>query len=90
MGDLGIEEGESEVDVIQIVEKYLRDISADGLVEECGECGCLLGDIAPCGEIQSGCEPAMNRPDLLTDGDYLPDNDSWMVTLELDKRKPQK
>ena len=77
------------MNVIQIVEKYLRDIGADGLVEESGECGCLLGDIAPCGDIESGCVPAMNRPDLIPDGDELPDDLIWMVTLELDKRKPK-
>ena len=78
------------MNVIQIVEKYLRDIGADGLVEEFGECGCLLGDIAPCGDIESGCEPAMNRPDLMPDGDDLPDQGTdglWMVTLETDQAK---
>ena len=75
------------MNVIQIVEKHLRDTGADGLYSESDECGCLLRNIAPCGSIGGDCESSMNRPDLITDGNVLPDDGIWMVTLELDRRK---
>lgn len=42
--------------VKQIVEKYLRDNGYDGLVGN--QCGCLLEDLEPCGEMSSDCQAA--------------------------------
>ena len=42
--------------VIEIIEAHLRTIGADGLVFE-GECGCELGDLAPCMSGPGQCSP---------------------------------
>ena len=39
--------------VVDILETRLRQGGWDGLYS--GECGCQLGDLAPCGEIQPRC-----------------------------------
>jgi hypothetical protein len=43
------------MDVIEIVTSYLIANGYDGLVEEFGECACLVGDPAPCGQISDSC-----------------------------------
>ena len=43
--------------VIEIVKAHLVSIGADGLVCPPAECGCKLGDLAPCGENFSACQP---------------------------------
>jgi len=42
--------------VKDIVEKYLRENGYGGLFEEYGECGCELGDLAPCGDMNEKCQ----------------------------------
>ena len=39
--------------VLVIVEKWLRKVGYDGLYSH--QCACLVGDLAPCGEIGGGC-----------------------------------
>ncbi len=41
--------------VLEIVEKYLRDNGYDGLYNPDDECGCLINDLAPCGEMNEEC-----------------------------------
>ena len=53
--------------VIQIVEKYLSENGYDGLYNE-GDCACLNGDLAPCGEIGGGCEAGYLQSDSPADG----------------------
>lgn len=43
------------IDVMSMVESYLKEHGYDGLLQEDGECACLLGDLAPCGEMQASC-----------------------------------
>jgi hypothetical protein len=44
--------------VIEIVSAHLLAHSFDGLVQADAECGCKLGDLAPCGCCGDDCEPA--------------------------------
>ena len=50
-----------EVTVLSIVEAYLRAHGYDGLYYE-GDCGCLLDDLAPCGEMDQRCRPGVRQP----------------------------
>ena len=58
--------------VLDVVRMFLKVKGYDGLARP-GECGCEIGDLAPCGEDFSMCEPAHRtecRPDECTaDGD---------------------
>lgn len=47
-------------DVLEIVEQHLEQNGYDGLFYD-GECACKVGDLAPCGEINGGCEPGYLR-----------------------------
>ncbi len=42
----------------EIVSVWLRKHGYDGLCNSDAECGCSADDLAPCGEIQTTCEPA--------------------------------
>ena len=42
--------------VIQIIAEYLEQNKYDGLYQP-GECACLKDDLAPCGQVENGCEP---------------------------------
>ena len=42
--------------VFEIVEAHLIANGFDGLYSP-SECGCKLGDLAPCGEMKGDCEP---------------------------------
>jgi hypothetical protein len=57
------------LDVRGIVKEYLTAHGYDGLFCE-GECGCLLDDLAPCGQAFDGCEPGYKRPCDCGDHDY--------------------
>lgn len=46
--------------VLDIVEQYLKDNGYDGLCDD-DECGCVLGDLAPCCSYFSECMPAYNH-----------------------------
>jgi len=48
------------MNVIELVESQLKLLGADGLVQEYGDCGCMVGDLAPCGQIDGGCIAARN------------------------------
>ena len=43
--------------VLELVAQNLRHLGADGLCN--GECGCGLGDLAPCEDWIGDCVPAM-------------------------------
>ncbi len=42
-------------EVPEMVEGFLKQNGYDGLFQS-GECACLIGDIAPCGEIHPDCK----------------------------------
>ncbi len=44
------------MNVKEIVEKYLKENGYDGLFHE-GDCGCEVGDLAPCDGSALDCEP---------------------------------
>lgn len=48
--------------VIEIVQEHLRTKGADGLVCPDAECGCMLGDLVPCGSDFSQCMPGWKGP----------------------------
>jgi len=56
------------MDVYSIVKKYLEDYGYDGLCDEMGECGCDLADLAPCGNMQAGCQAGRRKPCNCGDG----------------------
>ena len=43
------------MDIYDLVKRELENTNYDGLYSEDGECACELGDLAPCGEMQSSC-----------------------------------
>jgi hypothetical protein len=55
------------MDVMSIIEKYLRDNNFDGLCND--DCGCDVDDLAPCGGLVVDCKPAKKR--VLGEGEYL-------------------
>ena len=46
------------MNVIDLLEKQIKAQGKDGLANCDLECGCKLGDLAPCGEIREECELA--------------------------------
>jgi hypothetical protein len=42
--------------VTEILKDWLYTHGYDGLYHEDGECGCLVGDLGPCGEIGGSCK----------------------------------
>lgn len=46
--------------VIDMVAKYLKKNGFDGLYSD-GECGCLLEDLAPCGNLLGDCKPGFKH-----------------------------
>lgn len=42
-------------DVEDIIKKYLEDNGFDGLCNK--DCGCLISDLAPCGQPSTTCRP---------------------------------
>lgn len=49
------------MDVRQIIEAHLVENGFDGLFYP-GECSCVRGDIAPCGNISLDCKPGYTVP----------------------------
>jgi len=50
------------MNVREIVKKYLEQNGFDGLVCQDGECGCILSDVSPCGDMLDSCEPGYVVP----------------------------
>lgn len=48
--------------VRDILEQWLKANGYDGLVADGGECGCELGDLAPCSEYFGNCLAAYRGP----------------------------
>jgi hypothetical protein len=70
------------MNVIQILESQILVLKGEGLSNGDRECGCMCGDLAPCGDISPECEVAVNDP-------FEAENqncDFWMVALP---SKPQ-
>ena len=59
--------------VIDILNTWLKNNHYDGLFNQDGECGCVLGDLAPCGELCGGyCEAGYQITNLeKSDYDFL-------------------
>jgi hypothetical protein len=51
------------MNVTAIVQQFLVDAGYQGLVDESGDCGCVVSDFCPCGEIQGTCKAAYNHGD---------------------------
>jgi hypothetical protein len=56
-----------DVDVLHMVKSYLKYHEYDGLYRP-GECGCILNDLAPCGEIQRDCIAGYKQPCVCGNG----------------------
>lgn len=63
--------------VLDIIINYLKENGYDGLYHN-GECGCELGDICPCEEIQLDCRPGY-RVDSPVDHEY-----NWYICKSKD------
>lgn len=46
------------VNILEIINDYLKANGYEGLVNTTNECGCGVDDLAPCGDITSDCEGA--------------------------------
>lgn len=58
------------MNVIEIVSAHLIANGFDGLVQPAAECGCELGDLAPCAGCIDTCEPAYRGVDQDSPGDW--------------------
>ena len=58
------------MNVKKIVVQYLRDGKFDGLWNAWAECGCLIDDLAPCGDLPLDCEPGYKIPCDCGECDY--------------------
>jgi len=45
----------------EIITEWLNNNGYDGLFNIDGECGCIIGDLIPCGEDPSSCEAGHQR-----------------------------
>lgn len=45
--------------VLNIVEQYLQANGFDGLVSGDRVCSCVIGNLAPCGEVEGDCEAGL-------------------------------
>lgn len=45
-----------------VKDRLMGDGGYDGLVSDGGECACLTGDLAPCGEIRGDCVAGHKGP----------------------------
>ena len=52
------------IPVKEIVTQYLKANGYDGLFNP-NECGCMIGDLFPCGCCDGSCLPGYKGPDLL-------------------------
>lgn len=69
------------MDAIEIVDAYLKENDFDGLVNSDNECGCGLGDLVPCGENFSTCQPAIEvEVPAEKDFDYYYATKDWKET----------
>ena len=50
------------MNVKEIVSKYLVENGFDGLFNDGGECGCLVDDLCPCDGDVENCEPGYKLP----------------------------
>jgi hypothetical protein len=60
------------MDVAEILDEWLIAHRYDGLCSEDGQCGCLVGNLGPCGNIHSSCKAGVlgrsNPETCATDG----------------------
>jgi hypothetical protein len=69
----GIFRKDKQMDCKDIVEAYLKEHGFDGLFNDWGECGCELGDLFPCCESISDCQPGYKHPSVEFDYMIRPD-----------------
>jgi hypothetical protein len=59
--------------VTEILKDWLKSHGYDGLCHEDGECGCLIDDLGPCGEVGGTCKAGVlgkcNPETCANDGD---------------------
>ena len=51
-----------EVNAIKILEQWLTNNGYDGLYDDIAECGCVIGDLCPCGDYFGCCKPGYKHP----------------------------
>lgn len=56
------------MEIIEIVEIHLSEKGYGGLYSD--ECACVVGDLAPCGEMKSDCRAGYRHAHSVT-GDYI-------------------
>ena len=75
------------MEVKDIVEQYLKANGYDGLYNPVGECGCEIGDLAPCCEHQMHCEAAHKVPCTGAECDWGGDCKWHMVPGKRDQQE---
>ena len=50
------------MNIKEILETWLKDHGYDGLVSDCEECACKIGDLAPCDCSFLDCKPGYEIP----------------------------
>lgn len=82
---IAYEQGERyTMNCYKIIEKYLVDNGFDGLYKS-GDCACEVGDLIPCDDDCSGCEPGYKQapdPDDPDFGDY-----DWIIASNKPAKK---
>lgn len=67
--------------VDEIVATWLKANGYDGLMQEDGECGCLVSDLALCGEEHGSCVAGHKEPcNKDCSHDYQRDDEAWHIT----------
>ncbi len=61
-------EGHAHESVLDMVAWYLEGWELDGLYSD--ECGCLLADLAPCGEMKHDCAAGVKVPCHYPEGEH--------------------
>lgn len=71
------------LNVKEIVNEHLKANGYGGLYNWDGECGCEVGDLAPCGELQQDCVPGykVNCTKNCTHED-AGEKDAWHIQVE--------
>lgn len=57
-------------DMGEVVAQWLEDNGYDGLYSDCGDCGCTLPDLYPCGDLSLHCQPGYRAPCDCGDHDW--------------------
>ena len=59
------------MNVREIIKAYLKEHGFDGLVDDDGECGCLVDNLMPCDAPCETCRPGFRGPDPEGESEWL-------------------